>query len=298
MANSAFSQSQTGVASTTSQGIVEVATTPQFEASTDTGETGAPLIVTPSQIQTAITSAVNTAVGGLYPWFLNWEVMSGSGTGNVYGFTGDDIFFANYSNTTLHFKAPDTIGETRAVNLDCPGTMATLTGNVVYIGGSVYVVAKNGAATPDQHYVIKYDASNLAAGGTVCTFSGAFTLATSDTLYPNMSTDGTNWYFMYKALNSANSYDLARYTLSGSTFTYVDTISLGSSDITTFAAMPDGTFYAQSTTGILRKFDASGTQTAASTNGTYAANGSRQLGRIGSALYSGCVDAGMYQRIV
>lgn len=66
MANSSFNQGQTGVASTTAQGIVEIATTPQFQASTDTGETGAPLVATPSQIQTAL-AALSTSVLTMIP---------------------------------------------------------------------------------------------------------------------------------------------------------------------------------------------------------------------------------------
>ena len=97
----------------------------------------------------------------------------------------------------------------------------------VLAGAYIYILVRDSGPSPDAWRVYRYDRTNLAAGGTLMTFSGAVTLASTDSEL-RMTSDGTNFFFNYQAGNSANDYALAKYTLSGTTFTYSSTVNLGS----------------------------------------------------------------------
>lgn len=77
-----------------------------------------------------------------------------------------------------------------------------------------------------------------------------------------MSCDGTNFWFNNKAGNSANDYVISKYTLSGTTLTYVSDVTCGSAagSMTNFGISAVGNFYGVSSSDSkLRKFNSSGT---------------------------------------
>ncbi len=126
----------------------------------------------------------------------------------------------------------------------------------VIIGQYLYVLVLDNGTSPDTYRVYRYAVNNLAAGGTLMTFAGATTLTTTNDAIL-MTSDGTNFYFSFNAGNSANSYVLAKYTLSGTTLTYVSSITCGSTAITSFMVNASGNIYTKSS-DVITKFNSSG----------------------------------------
>lgn len=152
-------------------------------------------------------------------------------------------------------------------------------------GSYLYVLLTDNATTPNTQRVYRYLLSNIGAGGTLMTFSGSFVLATSDA-NQMMTTDGTYFYFNFKAGNSSNDYDIAKYSLSGTAFTYVSTTSLGASANVCrlfHVRASDGHYLTKSTTEVYRRYNSSGTLQVTSANGS----GDTYFHYICGWLYSG-----------
>lgn len=129
--------------------------------------------------------------------------------------------------------------------------------SAVVLGQYMYALVLDNGTTPDTYRVYRYAVNNLAAGGTLMSFSGAKTLTTTNDAML-MTSDGTSFYFSFEAGNSANSYVLAKYSLSGTTFTYVSSITCGSTAITSFMVNSVGNIYAKQSQTIT-KYNSSGT---------------------------------------
>lgn len=129
--------------------------------------------------------------------------------------------------------------------------------SAVIIGQYMYVLVLDNGTAPDTYRVYRYAVNDLSAGGTLMSFSGAKTLTTTNDAMM-MTSDGTSFYFTFEAGNSANSYVLAKYSLSGTTFTYVSSITLGSTAITSIMANAAGNFYGK-ISGTVAKYNSSGT---------------------------------------
>jgi hypothetical protein len=127
------------------------------------------------------------------------------------------------SNCTFFVQLQDRNYQQRDITLDFPG--ATNIQSAVLIDSVLYILVLAVDSTPNAHAVFKYDAYNIASGGTEVVFSGLTLTNTNSTIM--MTSGGTSIYFNYNAGNSANSYDIARYSLNGNLFTYQTTISCG-----------------------------------------------------------------------
>lgn len=165
-------------------------------------------------------------------------------------FEGTTFYFADLDNHTL---------QSRLITSDW-ATANTIT-SAALVGSYLYVQFREGAGTPDGQRVYRYDASNIAAGGTQMTFAGATTMVSADVSIA-MSYDGTYFYFNYNAGNSANDYVIAKYSLSGTTLTYVSSTTCGSTGNSMNAfhvRASDGHYLAQSSGRLYRRFNSSGT---------------------------------------
>ncbi len=173
--------------------------------------------------------------------------------------------FVGISGTTIQLVLGGTTNLSQARDVTSDWADADVILGCVVHAGFVYIHMRDNATAPDTHRVYKYTKTNLVAGGTLITFSGATVLAQTDATM-RMSSDGTNIFFNYQAGNSANDYDLAKYSVSGSTLTYVSTISLGSTAarVRNFHGKTNGEFVALSDTGTIRRYNSSGTLQAAS----------------------------------
>lgn len=189
---------------------------------------------------------------------------------------GTSIYFTDLDNHTA---------QTRAFTSDW--ATANTCHSAILLGSYLYLILREGAGTPDGQRVYRYTASNLAAGGTLMTFSGATTLVAADYAIV-MSTDGTYFYFNFNAGNSANDYVIAKYSISGTTFTYVSSTTCGSTG-SSFGAFhvraSDGHYLAQSTGRLYRRFNSSGTVQSTAPIAAYTADNT--LNYICDWLYAG-----------
>lgn len=136
----------------------------------------------------------------------------------------------------------------------------------VILGAYIYMLMVDTGTAPDTHRVYRFAKNNLAAGGTLMSFAGAVTLATSNDEVM-MSCDGTNFYFNYQAGNSGNDYVIAKYTLSGTTLTYSSSITCGAvaNTMRTFHVQADGDLMGMSSSDVkYRRYNSSGTLQATS----------------------------------
>lgn len=167
----------------------------------------------------------------------------------------DALSFSTASSATFQLTQESYLSEIRDTTADWASADNVISS--VLIGSYIYVLLQDTGAAPDEYRVYRYAVNNLAAGGTLMTFSGAVTLtATNNDVI--MTSDGTNFYFTFEAGNSANSYVLAKYSLSGTTLTYVSSITCGSTAITWIAVKANGNIYAKATNDVL-KYNSSGT---------------------------------------
>ena len=130
----------------------------------------------------------------------------------------------------------------------------------VIADGFYYAMMEDTATSPDTFRVYRYPISSITDAGTLMTFSGATVLAQSDEQL-QMAFDGTHFYFTHEAGNSANSYVIAKYSLSGTVLTYVSSITL--SDATSFnggfAVDSTGRIYTSDSTANFKQYSSTGT---------------------------------------
>lgn len=94
------------------------------------------------------------------------------------------------------------------------------------LGNNLYVLTMKNA-NPNIYSLYRFDADNIAAGGVTMTFSGLSLTNTESNM--RMTSDGIDLYFSYNAGNSTESYNIAKYSVSGNTLTYQQTIICGTS---------------------------------------------------------------------
>lgn len=143
--------------------------------------------------------------------------------------------------------------------------------SAVVLNGYIYVLLSNSTPDPDEYELWRYDLTDLTSSPTQITF-GVTNPLTDGNITILMSSDGTDFYFTYIAGNSANVYDIGRYTLSGTVLTYASTISLSdSSTIASFTRLSTGEIVIRDGSGYLKDYNSSGTlqNTSDSTTGNY-----------------------------
>jgi hypothetical protein len=109
--------------------------------------------------------------------------------------------------------------------------------------------------------VFRFNAADITQAYATMSFSGK-TLGANSNAFSMMTTDGTYFYFSYDAGNSGNDNVIAKYSLSGSTFTYVSTTTMGSAGNMMRFFVIDGFYYGFAFAGgdnKMRKFNSGGT---------------------------------------
>jgi len=216
------------------------------------------------------------------PWVLSANFMFSDWLANLYT---DNITYIVKSTTILKVAGEAYRPQTRDITSDWASAQTVFC--AVIIGSYLYVLVYD-ASTNQRVY--RYDPTNLAGGGTLMTFSGGSLGTTNGAL---MTSDGTNFYFSADGGNSANTYVLAKYTLSGTTFTYVSSITCGSTDFNRYWVKSNGDIYAATTDGFLHKYNSSGTQQwVTSDRFLYTISGGAAL-NVADTLYFAMSDGGI-----
>jgi len=157
----------------------------------------------------------------------------------------------------------------------------------VKVGPYIYVLLNQ---TGVERRIYRYAYNNLAAGGTLMTISGQALSITNGGNTGLIRSDGTYIYISFKAGNSTDGYVISKYSISGTTLTYMSDITLGAD---TFVAngvwqvMPNGKFYTSSisTRSILR-YSATGVLEYTSPNESYyVASGGAWFNGVQNAIY-------------
>lgn len=228
-ATKAYVDSVTGIgdATTSVAGIVEVATQAEVTAGTATGGTGASLAVTPETLKNNPPELIfSSRLGGTI----------------AYSVYCDSLFEPVYvaANGTFRVHFPNAESQYYDATADYAGCdSAGLYGSVL-LGDYIYLLLKDTVTTPDTFKVFRYAKNDMAAGGTEMTIAGqAFVQRDS----VRMTSNGTDFFFSYDAGTSANMYDIAKYSLSGTTLTYVSTVTCGSTAADNFAVKANGDIY-------------------------------------------------------
>lgn len=201
-------------ASTTQAGIVEIATAAEFAAGTSTGGTGAYLLA-PISMLSSLTVPRN---------FHNIPFGEVDSTNIVMGYSDDPNKIAFCLGGTIWRVLDLTNGtyQTRTGTADFAA--ADNVCGLVIIGLYIYILYQDTGLWAFKVY--RYLLSNVAAGGTLMTISG--TAFGTSTVNPYMNSDGTNFYFSYQGMNSGtNQHVISKYSLSGTTLTYVSDITCG-----------------------------------------------------------------------
>lgn len=130
----------------------------------------------------------------------------------------------------------------------------------VLIGDYMYLLLEDVGPSPDVRRVYRLDKDGLGNAAQI-TFSGQSLTNTDDNV--RMTSDGTDFYFSHDSGNSANDYEIAKFTLSGTTLTYDSTITCGSTsgDFTDgIVVLSTGDILAYNrTTEVLKRYNSSGT---------------------------------------
>ncbi|CAM5999300.1 unnamed protein product [Sphagnum balticum] len=121
-----------------------------------------------------------------------------------------------------------------------------------FIGSFLYVQLTDGT----NYRVYEYSASNVSAGGTLCT---GITFGTQPGV--TMACDGTYLYFNHNSGNSANDYEIDKYSASTGVLTFVSTTNLGSTAgvAVVFLVDSSGNYYAFNTSNVVNQYNSSGT---------------------------------------
>lgn len=180
------------------------------------------------------------------------------------------------SVTTVNFFDMRSGGDTEQRDLTTDDATTTRIVGLVKIGSYVYALCSNGTSDPYLK-IWRFAANNLAGGGTLMTFSGTniggdATASAECGLY----TDGTNLYVSDTGGDTASTLHVFRkYSISGTTLTFVSDITCGSSSSYFGAASIDssGNFYGnEQAAATFRRYNSSGAlqATASYTLGYYA----------------------------
>lgn len=242
----------------TTKGLVEIATSAEYEAGTDAGGTGAQLVPPVGLLRTELDS--------LQAQISAPSALNAPQTGNLIYYSSDKIGTITVSGYIIkaYIEGFDPI------TIDPRAHVAAIdaVSSCAVIGSYLYYLAYDTGTTPDTWYVVRVALS----GGTqaTMTFSGSNQLTTMDGGDMRITSDGTDIYISHLAGNSSNSYDVGRYSISGTTLTYEDTTSLGTDDLYSFVRLTDGTWithsYANTYTD-MNVFASNGTLTRTISNG-------------------------------
>ena len=199
------------------------------------------------------------------------EYISNQGTGNQDG----SWTLSQYSpvsqfgrgviqGTTVNYVNITVTGGPQQRVITSDWASASTCNSIITLGAYVYMLFVDAS---NNYRVYRYAYNAVSSGGTLMTISGQ-SFATTGGANVNMMTDGTYFYFNYKGGNSANDYVISKYSLSGTTLTYVSDITCGAAaNVAQRILQVDSStnIYVMSTTdNIIRKHNSSGTLQATS----------------------------------
>lgn len=212
---------------------------------------------------TTFQSAVNnfvTVVGGGGSGASSGKPISFSstwtGSGHQQGYVDQEAILYSNNGSQISFQSPINGIQYRNTTSDWASSAGVQ--GYVLMGDYLYLLLAKGGSPLEQR-LYRYDASDLSLGGTLMTISGqAFGIAGSF----QMTSDGVYFYFSSDAGTTANDYEIAKYSLSGTTLTYVSTTTCGSTPIqfASFAVDSSGQYIGYDTQ-VLYVFDNTGTLT-------------------------------------
>jgi len=114
----------------------------------------------------------------------------------------------------------------------------------VLLGDYVYFLLTKTGDIPDSKAVVRVPKTDIKQAGTDMTFSGAVVLANTDSII-RMTSDGTYIFLNFQAGNNASSEILSKFSISGTTLTYVSDITFDRGQaVHSYVAKADGTFMA------------------------------------------------------
>jgi len=217
---------------------------------------------------TTFQSAVNnfvTIVGGGSGGTSSGKPMSfypklgGSSGNSINGYQDREVVFSATSSD-IYLADPTNNSQKRDIQADWAS--ATFVRGYALIGSYLYVLLVKDTATTDAR-VYRYDASDLSLGGTLMTVSGA-TLNYASNI--KMSSNGTHLYLNFDGGASANSEDIAKFSISGTTLTYVSTTTCTTTTASfggAFSVDTAGNYYStkDGETQTIYVCDSTGTQT-------------------------------------
>lgn len=228
-----------------------------------------------------------------YPLFYNNGKWNNDSSRNYGMFSDSALAYFNYINTTTFFLVDlgtTNCNENRVVTTDWADADQIQT--AVILGLYVYVLLKDTGGPAFRVY--RYLKTDLAAGGTLMTISG--TALGAQNVDMIMSCDGTNFYFNWDGANDGtNTHEIAKYSLSGTTLTYVSTTTCGATAanfIRFHVRASDGSFIGVSNADAkMRRYNTSGTLQWTAPNGI----GDYQYftSLAGEAFYQGSSDASL-----
>ena len=187
-----------------------------------------------------------------------------NGGASTLGFSSDVSFayFIDDGATQFFFEDVDTTPQSRDITSDWAA--ADRVAGAVLQGAYLYVFMRDNGTTSYRCY--RYDKTNISAGGTLMTFSGQTTGTAA--VFSRMTSDGTNFYFNGQAGNSTSIHIISKYTVSGTTFTFVSDTTCASTSInlTNFLVDASGNYYglAVGSDNKIRRYNSSGTLQATS----------------------------------
>lgn len=162
---------------------------------------------------------------------------------------------------TFSFLANGIPVQERDVTIDWPSVSNLselyIKGGAVDLGGYLYIAMRYGVTNECRVY--RYDRNNLTSGGLQMMFSGLPYQCNGD---PTMTSDGRFVYFSYNAGNTGNDNVVAKFSISGTTFTYISSKTIGTTtDFNrSFLVDKDENYYALggNSLAIIKKYSSSG----------------------------------------
>ena len=191
------------------------------------------------------------------PMVLSGDVLA-TDAGQMYSYYTDNYLVHIGSVSSVVYVYPPNEEPAALAMSDIPwtGTKSAAYGMVV-LGGYLYIKVKNTTPSPDEHRIYRYDLADLTAAPINMTLVGQ-THAAADAI-TTLVCDGEYFYITYDAGNSVNAHVLAKYSLSGTTLTYISTITCGA-EVVSWAGVginKNGDIYVK-VTNYLYKYNSSG----------------------------------------
>lgn len=143
------------------------------------------------------------------------------------GYIDHEATVAKLTAVDTEIVLRDSTGKMQSRNVTSDWASANQVFGYVLLNGYLYIMVVDNTTIAQ---IWRYDASDLSTGGTLMSVSGGTIIwnqATAGT-EQTMTSNGTDFFFNYDSGNSNNSYKIAKFSISGTTLTYVSTVTLGS----------------------------------------------------------------------